>query len=285
MSSNFKAVISYLFHSGFALEYEDYFLIFDYYKPPENIMDSGFNKKDLENGLENYKHPFVFVSHGHYDHFNPNIFDWKSYNTNITYIVSNDVLQTNDGMNIDDKHSDVRCFYMSAYEKMEMHGIDISTFGSTDIGVSLWIISNNKNERFIEIDNIKTLLRDRREEILFMDLRQIGVPFEKKYIEFSPENLKDITKTYHKWQSKDEFKEFKNIPEFCYSASKEEVVSKNFSLVPSEYIEFINNDENVDYDKRMKKLTHELRDLMMEEEQSKEELLDVLKELGYEIEL
>ncbi len=139
MSSNFKAVISYLFHSGFALEYEDYFLIFDYYKPPENIMDSGFNKKDLENGLENYKHPFVFVSHGHYDHFNPNIFDWKSYNTNITYIVSNDVLQTNDGMNIDDKHSDVRCFYMSAYEKMEMHGIDISTFGSTDIGVSFMV--------------------------------------------------------------------------------------------------------------------------------------------------
>jgi len=158
-------------------------------------------------------------------------------------------------------------------------------FYTTDIGVSLWIISNNKNERFIEIDNNKILLRNRREEILFMDLRQIGVPFEKKYIEFSPKNLKDITNTYHKWQSKEDFKEFKNIPEFCYSASKEEVVSKNFSLVPSEYIEFINNDENVDYDKRMKKLTHELRDLMMEEEQSKEELLDVLKELGYEIEL
>jgi type I restriction enzyme M protein len=158
-------------------------------------------------------------------------------------------------------------------------------FYTTDIGVTLWVISNNKNERLVEIDNNKILLRDRREEILFMDLRQVGIPFEKKYIEFSSKNLKDITETYHKWQSKEEFKEYNNIPEFCYSASKEEVASRNYSLVPSEYIEFVNNDENIDYDKQMKKLTQELRDLMMEEEQSKEELLDVLKELGYEIKI
>jgi type I restriction enzyme M protein len=158
-------------------------------------------------------------------------------------------------------------------------------FYTTDIGVSLWILSNNKNERYIEIENKKTLLRDRRNEVLFIDLRQTGVPFEKKYIEFSPKNLTEITKTYHSWQSKESFNNYENIPEYCYSATKVEIVNKNYSLVPSEYIEFVNNEENVDYDKQMKKLTLELRDLLMEEEQSKEELLDVLKELGYEIEL
>jgi len=158
-------------------------------------------------------------------------------------------------------------------------------FYTTDIGVSLWILASNKNERLIEIENKKILLRDRKEEILFIDLRQTGVPFEKKYIEFSPKNLKDIIKTYHNWQSIDGFKGYEDIPEYCYTANIEEIINKNYSLVPSEYIEFVNNDESIDYDKQMKKLTVELRDLMLEEEQSKEELLDVLKELGYEIEL
>ncbi|PKK92487.1 MAG: DNA methyltransferase [Tenericutes bacterium HGW-Tenericutes-7] len=158
-------------------------------------------------------------------------------------------------------------------------------FYTTDIGVSLWIISNNKNERTIEVDKEKIVLRDRKNEVLFVDLRQTGVPFEKKYIEFSPKNLKEISTIYHNWQSKDGFKHYNNIPEFCYSATTEEIVNKNFSLAPNEYIEFINNDENINYHKLMEKLTLDLRDLMMEEEQSKEELLDVLKELGYEIEL
>ena len=56
-------------------------------------------------------------------------------------------------------------------------------------------------------------------------------------------------------------------------------------MVPSEYIEFVNNDENVNYEKQMKELTFELRDLLLEEERTKENLLEVLKELGYEIKL
>jgi type I restriction enzyme M protein len=158
-------------------------------------------------------------------------------------------------------------------------------FYTTDIGVSLWIISNNKSEREIEIDNRKIYLRDRRDEVLFVDLRRTGVPFEKKYIEFSSKNLNNITETYHNWQSKENYNRYKNISEYCYSANISEIISKNYSLVPSEYIEFTKNDDNVDYDKQMIKMTMELRDLILEEEQSKEELLDVLKDLGYEIEL
>ena len=48
---------------------------------------------------------------------------------------------------------------------------------------------------------------------------------------------------------------------------------------------FINRDENVDYDTKMKQLQSELTDLLKEEEQSKTDLLAVFKELGYEIKL
>jgi type I restriction enzyme M protein len=123
--------------------------------------------------------------------------------------------------------------------------------------------------------------RDREKEIMFMDLRQMGIPFEKKYIQFSEEDIIKITGTYHQWQGK----AIENIPEFCYSATLEEVEKKDFSLVPSKYIEFINRDENIDFDEKMQTLKGEFRALLKAEEASKNDLLNVFKELGYEVKL
>ena len=127
--------------------------------------------------------------------------------------------------------------------------------------------------------------RDREREILFMDLRQMGSPFEKKYIELTETDRKKVTDTYHAWQSVDYEENYQNIPEFCYSASYEEIAEKGFTLVPSRYIEFINRDENIDFDTKMKQLQSELKELLIEEEKSKADLLEVFKELGYEIEI
>ena len=65
----------------------------------------------------------------------------------------------------------------------------------------------------------------------------------------------------------------------------EEVKEKGFTLVPSRYIEFVNRDENIDFDTKMKSLQGELKELLVQEEKSKSDLLAVFKELGYEIEL
>ena len=78
---------------------------------------------------------------------------------------------------------------------------------------------------------------------------------------------------------------YKDIPEFCYSANKKEIVEKGYNLVPSRYIEFVNRDETQDYDSAMKALQSELTDLLKQEEESKKELLGVFKDLGYEIKL
>jgi type I restriction enzyme M protein len=113
-----------------------------------------------------------------------------------------------------------------------------------------------------------------------MVLRQMGIPFEKKNIQFSEDDIKKITGTYHQWQTK----EIENVAEFCYSASIDEVAKKDFSLVPSKYIEFVNRDENIDFDDKMKALQCEFAELLKVEEQSKKDLLEVFKTLGYEIE-
>ena len=126
--------------------------------------------------------------------------------------------------------------------------------------------------------------RDREQEILFMDLRQMGSPYQKKYIELTETDRQKVADTYHIWQAGGGIK-YEDVPEYCYSATIEEVAEKGYSLVPSKYIKFVNRDENIDYDTKMKQLQTELTELLREEEKSKADLLNVFKELGYEIEL
>ena len=158
-------------------------------------------------------------------------------------------------------------------------------FYTTDISVTLWIINKNKKARTVDKNGEEIHYRNREDEILFMDLRQMGSPFEKKYIELTEEDRAKVTDTYHTWQQEGYEDKYQNIPEYCYSANIGEVEEKGFTLVSSRYIKFINRDENIDFDTKMKTLQAELKELLIEEEKSKADLLEVFKELGYEIEL
>jgi len=113
----------------------------------------------------------------------------------------------------------------------------------------------------------------------------MGIPFEKKYTQFSNEDIEKVSTTYHNWQQIDYETTYQNIAEYCYSAPVEEVAKKDFSLVPSKYIEFINRDEHIDFDEKMTLLKSEFAQLLKEEENSRKDLLTVFKELGYEIKL
>lgn len=184
-------------------------------------------------------------------------------------------------------------------------------FYSTDISVTLWILNRNKKERTEVRANCDSPrhYRNRQGEVLFMDLRQKGEPFEKKFIQFSEQDIEQIAATYHNWQtykseSKGESKggckgeskgelrfaptaptapTYQNIPEYCYSATIEEIRKKDYSLVPSKYIEFVNRDESLDYDAQMQTLQAELKDLFQQEEVLKQEVVNVFKSLGYEL--
>lgn len=158
-------------------------------------------------------------------------------------------------------------------------------FYTTDISVTLWILNKNKKERTVDMNGVEKHYRNREKEILFMDLRQLGSPYEKKYIELTEVDRAKAVETYHNWQQTGYENTYENIPEFCYSAGYDEVAEKGFTLVPSRYIEFVNRDENIDFDAKMKTLQMELKDLLQQEEKSKVDLLNVFKELGYEIKL
>ena len=155
-------------------------------------------------------------------------------------------------------------------------------FYTTNISVTLWIINKNKTQRTVEKGTELRRYRNRKDEVLFMDLREMGVPFEKKFTEFSVDNIKEITSTFHNWQTDGDYE---NIPEYSYAAKTEEIKSKDYSLVPSKYIEFVNRDENVDYHEKMTYLQSDIMGLLKAEQQSNQDLKQVFEKLGYAVEL
>lgn len=163
--------------------------------------------------------------------------------------------------------------------------LPMKMFYTTDISVTLWIINKNKSERVVLHEDVTRHYRNRENEVLFMDLRKHGEAFEKKYVQFSPEKITEIAETLHTWQELRAEAEYKNISEYCYSANKKEIAEKDYSLVPSKYIEFKNLDEEIDFDEKMIQLRDDFSELLKQEEKSKSDLLSVFKELGYDITL
>ena len=78
-------------------------------------------------------------------------------------------------------------------------------FYSTDISVTLWILNKNKKHKLGTQGGDSIKYRDRRNEVLFVDLRTKGESFEKKYIQLTEKDIKEVVTTYHSWQ-RDEFK-------------------------------------------------------------------------------
>lgn len=72
--------ITYLNHSGFLLEWDRCYWLFDYYKGEIPKLDG---KKEL----------FVFCSHSHGDHFNPEVFELAEKYPRVTYAFANEVRQ------------------------------------------------------------------------------------------------------------------------------------------------------------------------------------------------
>lgn len=76
--------LTYIFHSGFAIETDRCMLIFDYWMDPEGIVPQL---------LKTEKPVYVFSSHFHEDHFNREIFSWRQTRSDIIYILSKDILK------------------------------------------------------------------------------------------------------------------------------------------------------------------------------------------------
>ena len=139
-------------------------------------------------------------------------------------------------------------------------------FLNTQIPVCLWFISRSKsNGKF----------RTRRDEILFIDARNLGHLINRRTRELSEEDIQKISSTYHSWrylpgsesplQGGDLEVGYKDIPGFCKSASIEDVRQKDFVLTPGRYIGLPDDEDDFDFNERFTQLKSELEEQFEEE--------------------
>ena len=88
---------------------------------------------------------------------------------------------------------------------------------------------------------------------------------------------------FHNWQEVEFSEKYRDIPEYCYSATTQEIAKKDFSLVPSKYIHFNHSEEDTDFEGRIKNIRSQVIEILEEERQAKKEMLAAFKGVGYEI--
>ena len=146
-------------------------------------------------------------------------------------------------------------------------------FYSTGIPVSLWILNRNKKET--------AKFKEREDEILFIDARNLGTMIDRRHRELSEEDIKKIADTYHKYRNING--EYEDIQGFCKAAKLEEVREHEYVLTPGRYVGIEEEeDDGIPFEEKMEALTSELGELFKKSRDLEEEIRKNLGGIGYE---
>ena len=127
-------------------------------------------------------------------------------------------------------------------------------FLNTQIPAALWFMSRNrKNGKF----------RDRSNEILFIDARNLGHLINRRTRELSQEDIDKITSTYHNWRNLDGKHE--DIAGFCVSAPISKVKELDYVLTPGRYVGLPDEEDDFDISERLISLKTDLEAQILEE--------------------
>ena len=118
-------------------------------------------------------------------------------------------------------------------------------FYSVSLSATLWFFVKNKKTKYHE-----------RKKTLFIDARKMGqmLPGSKTHRILTPDDMDEISKTYHSWKKEPDSRPYKDKIGFCKSVDLEEIKSKNYVLDSSVYVGFKENKNSIPYEKTMKEL-------------------------------
>ncbi|MBC2708708.1 MAG: SAM-dependent DNA methyltransferase [ANME-2 cluster archaeon] len=147
-------------------------------------------------------------------------------------------------------------------------------FLNTQIPASLWFLSRNKaNGKY----------RDRTDEILFIDARNMGHLINRRTLEFSDEDIEKIADTYHNWRNPDG--DYEDVKGFCNSASIERVRELDCVLTPGRYVGLAVEEDDFDFNERFTKLKAEFEGQLVEEEKLNQKILENLARVSLKDEM
>jgi type I restriction enzyme M protein len=136
-------------------------------------------------------------------------------------------------------------------------------FLNTQIPASLWFLRRGKTHR--------------KNEILFIDARNMGELINRRTRELSNDDIQKIASTYHNWRDKEG--DYEDIKGFCKSATIEEVAKLDYVLTPGRYVGLEDIDDDFDFAKRFNELQTELKQQMQEETALNDRILKNLEKI------
>ncbi|MDR2260487.1 MAG: type I restriction-modification system subunit M [Azoarcus sp.] len=147
-------------------------------------------------------------------------------------------------------------------------------FYSTQIPACLWILAKDRGNGLVK----NTRLRDRRGEILFIDVRKMGVLVDRTRRELTGDEIQKIASTYHAWRGEKEAGEYADIPGFCKSATLDDIRRHGHVLTPGRYVgAAAQADDGEPFAEKMARLAAQWR-----EQQKEAARLDVVIEANLE---
>ncbi|CAK0778351.1 type I restriction enzyme M protein [Azospirillaceae bacterium] len=105
-------------------------------------------------------------------------------------------------------------------------------FYSTQIPACLWFLARDKSNGIAR--NAK--LRDRRNEILFIDARKLGRMVDRTRRELTAEDIQKIARTYHAWRGEPDAGAYQDEPGFCKSETLDKIKEHGYVLTPGRYV-------------------------------------------------
>jgi type I restriction enzyme M protein len=145
-------------------------------------------------------------------------------------------------------------------------------FLNTQIPACLWFLSREKETN----PN-----HPRRNKILFIDARNMGTLINRRTRELTDDDIRKIADTYRNWKKDDG--SYEDIPGFCKSATLDEVRALDYVLTPGRYVGLPEEEDDFDFEERVKKLTAELKEQMEESVRLDKQIKENLKKVGIEL--
>lgn len=95
------------------------------------------------------------------------------------------------------------------------------------------------------------------------------------------EDLDLIAGTYHNWRNIDG--DYADVPGFCKSVSIDEVAAMDYVLTPGRYIGLADDEDEFDFEERIKTLSRELKQQMEDAQNLDIAIAENLRKIGIEI--
>ena len=103
----------------------------------------------------------------------------------------------------------------------------------------------------------------RKNQILFIDARNLGHLINRRTLELTPEDIQQIARTYHAWRTGEG--EYEDIKGFCASVPVERVAELDYVLTPGRYVGLPDEADDFNFPERFAALKSEFEAQLQEE--------------------